>query len=173
MNDRVGNLVALMERHRVVKFSALAFCALIVLTVVWLSAANAFERLARNTENELALAIATQQETASPVGASSVEVKTPETFAPVITSNVRAVAPRIDMIGEPTVDVLVGESYTDDGARAFDADGNELSLRTSVDGELAEMVIIDTSTPDSHEVEYRAVDEKGVATSLTRTVYVH
>lgn len=174
MNDRVGSLVALMERHRVVKLSALAFCALIVLTVVWLIAATAFERLAQSNESELALAIATQQEPATPVATGVAEGEVSETPAqPVGVRDIRAVAPRIDMIGEPTVDVRVGESYTDDGARAFDAEGNELPLRTYVDGELTEMVMIDTSTPDSHEIEYRTTDEAGITTSITRAVVVH
>ncbi len=174
MNDRVGSLIALMERHRVMRFSILSFCTLIAFTAVWLIATSAFERLARNNESELALAIATQQEPATPVNAPSVEVETSETSAPAITANdIRPVAPRIDMIGEPAVDVLVGESYTDDGARAFTVEGNELPLRVYVDGELTEMVMIDTSTPDIHEIEYRAVDETGMTTSITRTVTVH
>lgn len=174
MNDRVGSLIALMERHRVVRFSALAFGLLIALTVVWLIATSAFERLAKNNESELALTIATQQEPATLANTSSNESETLVPSAPSVTTNdIRTVAPRIDMIGEPTLDIRVGESYTDDGARAFDAEGNELSLRTYVNGELTEMVMIDTSTPDSHEIEYRAVDEAGITSSITRTVYVH
>jgi hypothetical protein len=79
-----------------------------------------------------------------------------DTTAPVITLN-----------GDATVNLTVGDSYTDAGATAYDA----------VDGDLTSEIVtvnsVDTNTPGTYTVTYNVTDSHGnVATEVTRTVIV-
>lgn len=178
MNDRIDSIIALLERHRVVRLSVVALFGVVALFALWLVAARAFQSVSAENDRVLSLALIAQreaeQENASRPGVSADGLEHQPADAPAVVPNdVRSDMPRIDMIGEPAVEVLVGESYTDDGARAFDAEGDALPLRTYVDGALVEMVVIDTSAPDTREIEYRASTGGGVRASAMRTVIVH
>ena len=78
-----------------------------------------------------------------------------------------ATAPVITLIGNATVSVASGDTYTDDGATATD----------NVDGDITGSIVtvnsVDTSTVGTYTVTYNVTDATGnVATEVTRTVNV-
>jgi hypothetical protein len=78
---------------------------------------------------------------------------TPDTTPPVIT-----------VLGDSTETVLVGSTYVDAGATAFDkVDG---TLKVTTKGS------VDTTTPGTNTITYMATDSSGNSTTSTRTVKV-
>ena len=75
--------------------------------------------------------------------------------------------PVIEILGDNPVDITVGSEYTDAGATATDnIDG--IIAATAIDGS----DVIDTSTPDTFNVTYRATDAAGNQNTAIRTVNV-
>ena len=75
--------------------------------------------------------------------------------------------PVITLVGESTVNLIIGNSYTDAGASAFD---NE-------DGDITSSIVtnntVDSSTVGTYSVSYNVTDSQGnVATTVTRTIHV-
>jgi hypothetical protein len=167
----VEHSIALLVEHRVIVRSVFVCGTVCIAALVWFVAQAAFERIAERSSRELAVAVvALPEERPSAVPTQTIATPVSENAPRVSVAQV--VSPTIQLIGDTTVIVNVGDSYTDDGARAFAASGEELILRTYVNGQQTELVIIDTSTPDAHEVEYRAVDARGVEGSIRRSVIV-
>ncbi len=89
--------------------------------------------------------------------------------------------PTITILGNNPATVQVGDAYSDLGASVSDpstgsAQANEnLGIKVSVNGgeevELG-LIVIDTSLPGEHTIEYRATDQAGNVGTATRTVIV-
>ncbi len=78
----------------------------------------------------------------------------PDTTAPIITLN-----------GAPTINLNVGDSYTESGATATDNTDASVAVVTSGS--------VDTATASTYTIHYNATDTAGNhATELTRTVIV-
>lgn len=81
----------------------------------------------------------------------------------------------VTLLGTDTVVLTIGDSYTDLGALAKDADGNDLAITRTVNGSTVadtDSVSMDTSIAATHTIVYTAV--KGSDTvSVTRTIVVN
>ena len=75
-------------------------------------------------------------------------------------------APVVTLIGDATITLTEGDTYTEQGATAVD----------DVDGDLTGSIVItgtvDTSTPDTYTLTYSATDSSGNTGTATRTVIV-
>ena len=85
----------------------------------------------------------------------------------IVTSTPDTTPPVITLLGDATVSIPVGTSYTDAGATATDA----------VDGDITSKIVVtdpvDTTTPGTYTVTYTVSDSAGnAATPVTRTVTV-
>jgi hypothetical protein len=83
----------------------------------------------------------------------------------IVDSTIDTTPPLIELVGEPTINLTVGDSYLDQGATATD----------NVDATVTVIPagVVDTDTPDTYTVTYNASDEAGnAATEVTRTVIV-
>lgn len=82
----------------------------------------------------------------------------PDTTAPVIT-----------LVGDASVNLTVGDVYTDPGATALDNVEGDITFHITVTG-----LPIDTSAPNTFTIQYNVSDTAGnQATELTRTVKVN
>lgn len=85
----------------------------------------------------------------------------------VVTVTADDEPPRITLLGEPEVTVLVGDTYTDEGATATDDLDGDITSRISVVSD------VDTSVPGDYTVTYTVTDLAGnAAEPVTRTVVV-
>lgn len=76
-------------------------------------------------------------------------------------------APVITRLGEATVNLTVGDSYSDAGATASDNYGGDIT------GSIVTVNPVDPNTPGTYTVTYNVVDSSGnPATEVTRTVVV-
>ena len=75
-------------------------------------------------------------------------------------------APTISLVGESTIFLQVGDTFTDPGATAED----------SIDGDITSSITssgtVDTSTEGTYTIEYSVSDTAGNSVSITRTVVV-
>lgn len=76
------------------------------------------------------------------------------------------VAPEIELIGSKQVYAFVGENYSDLGYKVSDNCYSEIEKNVQV------ISNVDTSKAGKYEVTYKAVDEAGNSSSVTRTVVV-
>lgn len=77
-------------------------------------------------------------------------------------------APVIILSGSPTVNLLVGDTYTEEGATALDDVDGDISANIVIGGD-----VVDTSTPGTYIVTYNVSDNAGnPADEVTRTVIV-
>ncbi len=81
-------------------------------------------------------------------------------------------SPVITIIGDSTIHIAVGDTYTDQGALVSDDIDPNPGIITFVDGEQVNAVILDTTSPRSYEIKYRSVDSAENATEQIRTVIV-
>mgnify|MGYP001807029920 CR=1 FL=1 len=113
-------------------------------------------------------------------GADAVDTSVPGTYqikynvsdehgapAPEVVRTVTVNAkPVITIVGETTVSIIQGSSYTDAGATANDAEDGSIDVSTTGLPE-------DTSTPGTYQVKYNATDSRGLsADQKIRTVIV-
>jgi len=76
--------------------------------------------------------------------------------------------PVISLVGQATVNIKVGDSYTDAGAGAQDAEDGDISANIVVGGDT-----VDTGTVGTYVITYDVTDSGGApATQVTRTVVV-
>ncbi len=82
-------------------------------------------------------------------------------------------APVIHINGNNPATVSVGDIYADLGAviTSPQADQN-LGIHTFVDGIATDAVIVDTSTPGNHSIDYVVTGISGLTSTSTRTVVV-
>jgi hypothetical protein len=79
----------------------------------------------------------------------------------------------ISILGNNPATLSTGQTYTDLGANAQDAQGNDLSIATLVDDIETPSVQLDTSTPGEHTVTYRVIGADGaILAEATRTVII-
>jgi hypothetical protein len=83
------------------------------------------------------------------------------------TSTIDVSAPVITLLGSSTVNIEIGETYTDAGVTALD----------DVDGDITESIVqtgtVDTNTLGTYTIRYNVTDSNGnAATEVTRTVNV-
>ena len=75
-------------------------------------------------------------------------------------------APVIELTGEETITLKVGDSYTEPGYTSID----------DYDGDITDKVVktgnVDTSTAGTYTITYTSTDEKGNTSSKTRTIVV-
>ena len=77
-------------------------------------------------------------------------------------------APVISLLGAATIDLRVGDAYTDPGATASDAEDGDISADIVLGGD-----VVDTASPGNYVVTYDVTDSAGVAApQVTRTVNV-
>ncbi|MEL6404401.1 MAG: immunoglobulin-like domain-containing protein [Chloroflexota bacterium] len=77
-------------------------------------------------------------------------------------------APTITLLGDPTIELTVGDTYVEAGATATDNTSGDMNLRVVVDASA-----VNTATPGNYQVTYDAVDGNGnSATQVIRTVNV-
>lgn len=74
--------------------------------------------------------------------------------------------PTITLIGANPMEVILGSTFTDPGATAFDAEDVPHELTPVVTGS------VDTNTLGSYTITYTATDSAGLTASVTRTVNV-
>jgi surface protein with Ig-like domain len=81
--------------------------------------------------------------------------------------------PVIHINGENPANINVGTTYADLGAQITGptADLN-LGIHTFVDGTATDPVVIDTTIPGSHTIEYVVSDSSGLTSTSTRRVVV-
>lgn len=85
-----------------------------------------------------------------------------------LTINLVNDAPVISLVGNATVSVTVGDSFTDPGAEAVDEEDGDLSGNIVVGGDT-----VDTNTVGTYVITYDVMDSQGLAaTQVTRTVNV-
>jgi hypothetical protein len=164
-----------MRTHRVLPWSMSALGTLAGGAALWLLVMGVAPQAGTQNDRELSLAVAALSETApsAPITPATAPTQANDaTTARIPEPASELTPPTIEPIGETLITLSVGDSYTDDGARAFDKNGGELPLETYVNGAPTELVIIDTSTPGTHVIEYRAVDGEGATGFATRTVRV-
>jgi hypothetical protein len=78
------------------------------------------------------------------------------------------VAPVITLIGESTINLNVGDMFTDPGAMAMDNVDGDISGNIMVGGDM-----VDTNTPGTYVITYNVSDAAGnAAAEVTRTVIV-
>jgi hypothetical protein len=75
-------------------------------------------------------------------------------------------APTITVLGDNPVNLTTGDSYTDAGATAADAQDGDLTSVIAVDNP------VDTSAAGTYTVTYTVTDSGGLSASATRTVVV-
>ena len=86
----------------------------------------------------------------------------------VNTTAVTNTAPSITLLGENTVNLTVGDTYTDAGATANDAEDGNITGSIVVGGDT-----VDTATVGTYTVTYNVNDSNGTAAGeVTRTVIV-
>ena len=90
--------------------------------------------------------------------------------ADTVTRMVSVLAPNppvITLLGDAALTVSQGRTFTDPGATAVDADGNDITSRIVVTG------TVDTTTVGTYTLTYNVTDAKGTAAAaVTRTVTV-
>ena len=74
--------------------------------------------------------------------------------------------PEIRLNGEATINLKVGDSYTDPGATASDSKDGDLTSKISKTGE------VDTSKAGTYTITYKVKNSSGKEASVTRTVIV-
>ena len=75
-------------------------------------------------------------------------------------------APTITLTGEATINLSVGDTYTDAGATASDDVDGDITSSVTTSGS------VDTSTAGTYVITYSLTDAAGNTTTLTRTVIV-
>ncbi|WP_048688998.1 di-heme oxidoredictase family protein [Catenovulum maritimum] len=73
--------------------------------------------------------------------------------------------PEIRLVGEPTINLFVGDSYNEQGVIATDNLDDNLSVITT--GE------VNTSQQGSYIVSYSVVDSSGNSASISRNIFIH
>ncbi|MFT5036700.1 MAG: hypothetical protein ACI9VM_000263 [Candidatus Azotimanducaceae bacterium] len=74
--------------------------------------------------------------------------------------------PVVSVIGGDSMEIVVGDSYTEDGATAFDEIEGDVSTSVSIEGS------VDTATAGTYTITYIASDSVGNTGSAKRTVTV-
>ncbi len=75
--------------------------------------------------------------------------------------------PKISLNGSSTIYLMSGRSYNDNGAKAYDDCGNDISDRINVSNP------VNTSTPNNYTVTYTVTNESGESASVSRRVVVY
>ena len=81
-------------------------------------------------------------------------------------------APTLALIGNSPAEVALGASYSDLGVSAQDADGNDLSVTLTLDGNDVSSISINTSSDATHIITYSATNSDGETTTIEREVIV-
>ena len=83
------------------------------------------------------------------------------------SSNLDEIAPEISLNGSATLEITIGNNWTDPGATASDNVDGDLTNAISISGN------IDTSTIGSYSLIYTVSDAAGNTSSVTRTITVN
>lgn len=81
-------------------------------------------------------------------------------------------SPKINLLGSKTVQVSLGEAYSDLGVHVTDREDGSLSATVAVDGVVVNKVTLDTSATTTYTITYTAVDSSGNTASADRKVVV-
>ncbi len=77
------------------------------------------------------------------------------------------IPPTVTLNGSSTVDLTIGDGFTDEGAVAEDFEGNALDVASSTDPDP-----LDADTAGTYIITYSATDATGLSASTTRTVTI-
>jgi hypothetical protein len=87
--------------------------------------------------------------------------------APTGTTTNDTEAPGITLNGDQTINLNIGDTYTEQGATAFDTVDGDISSTITTTG------TVDTNTAATYEIIYTAVDAAGNIASKARTIIVN
>ncbi|TSD02467.1 MAG: hypothetical protein Athens071424_63 [Parcubacteria group bacterium Athens0714_24] len=88
-------------------------------------------------------------------------------FNALISTSTPNTPPVITLIGSSTINILVGQTFTDPGATATDAEDGNITGKIVVGGDT-----VSTSTPGNYNIIYGVTDSGGLTASTTRSVIV-
>lgn len=81
-------------------------------------------------------------------------------------------APILEILGNNPADILIGSSYSDNGANVTDNIDSNLGYQTFLDGVLVSEIQLDTSTTTTYNIEYKSTDSAGNTGSAIRIVNI-
>ena len=81
--------------------------------------------------------------------------------------------PTVTVLGSNPVRVEIGASYTDLGATVTDDHDTDLSVNIYLDGELVNVITIDTTIVANYTVTYKSTDLNNAVAEKTRTIEVY
>jgi len=77
-------------------------------------------------------------------------------------------APIITLIGNATTTINIGDTFSDPGATAYDAENGDITSNIVIGGD-----VVSTSTPGTYVITYNVTDSNGLAAEeVTRTIIV-
>ncbi|QSH39715.1 tail fiber domain-containing protein [Candidatus Kaiserbacteria bacterium] len=88
------------------------------------------------------------------------------------TSTTTSTPPTLTLIGTNPAEIALNANYSDLGITAQDADGNDLSITLTLNGEAVTTIDIDTTTDATHTITYSATDTNEQTATIERTVIV-
>lgn len=75
--------------------------------------------------------------------------------------------PRISLNGSSTIYLMSGRTYTENGAKAYDDCGNDISDKVTIKNP------VDTNTPNNYTVTYTITNDSGESASVSRRVVIY
>jgi hypothetical protein len=169
--DAVDAVIASFRKHGVIGLVALLCGGLGAGGAAWIASQTILDAVPQSG-NEAALIVSTESDGANQPVQTEPPIRDAIEVPPYVTPTTAPTA-RIELIGDAVVYVGSGESYTDDGAVVIGATGvEERVMRTYVNDIRVDTIVIDTSMPGTHEIEFRTEDTEGNSISTTRTVVV-
>jgi parallel beta-helix repeat protein len=114
----------------------------------------------------------TETELKSLLNGQSAAAAASATVPSEVSTSTDTTPPVISINGNNPAILMTGDTYVDLGATVTDTVTQNLGLRVAVDGVQSESVIVDTSIPGTHTIDYSATDEAGNTATETRTVEV-
>ena len=85
----------------------------------------------------------------------------------IMIENIPEGKPTISLNGSNTIYLMSGKSYIENGAKAYDDCGNDISDRIAISNP------VDTNTPSNYTVTYTITNDSGESSSITRRVIVY
>lgn len=85
-------------------------------------------------------------------------------YEPEVDRSIGRSAPTITLNAASSIDVVLGNTFSDPGANAFDAEGNSLTIQTQTN--------INYNLTGNYYINYSATDSYGVQSVVSRTISI-